>query len=311
MNRIWSSSQFLRNTKFAVASAVAVILALTVVPVSHASRNGVEEPTNTFTVGITFKFDGVDQLCSGAMLTPTLLITAAHCAYSTSGSKGTDYQLTAPGIPLDAAINPTIVQPKVIKIFTNPTFTTQDANNNQDLAILQLDKAFPVKSYLKVATKAQILAMDSSTAIAGYGYGRVFETGMSYSIYPRKYDLQWRVIDTSTPYVNTFNIISPSATACKGDSGGPIVATQKDGSKVLVGVISGASLIVDGCGSPAADNMYYLRFTTAFAFMPLISSLYDPVVGKAKITIKCKKGSTIKKVTAVKPICPKGYVKVK
>jgi hypothetical protein len=28
-----------------------------------------------------------------------------------------------------------------------------------------------------------------------------------------------------------------------------------------------------------------------------------------KITITCTKGKTIKKVTALKPVCPKGYVK--
>ena len=33
--------------------------------------------------------------------------------------------------------------------------------------------------------------------------------------------------------------------------------------------------------------------------------------GAGKTTITCKKGKVVKKVTALKPVCPKGYKKVK
>lgn len=281
---------------------------------ASASRNGVEQPTNTFTVGISFKFGSVDQLCSGAMLSPTLVATAGHCAYSTDGKPGTDYLFTSPGTALDAAIDPRIVQPKVIKIFIDPGFSTLDADNVNDIAFLQLDKPVASKTYLKFATPAELESLTDASPISGYGYGRVFETDAGYSVYPRKYDLQWKAVTSASTLSNTFNLTSPTATACKGDSGGPIVATLPTGKEVLVGMLSGANNVLGGCGNASPDGLFYIRLTLGYPFLPLISSIYDPtavIAAPKKVTIKCKKGAKIKKVTALKPVCPKGYKRVK
>lgn len=297
--------------------ALTILLSLIAAPSAVASRNGVEEPSNTFTIGITFKFGTVEQLCSGALLTPTLVVTAGHCAYSLDGAPGTDYYFTSPGTPLDAAIDPRIVQPKVIKVFTDPLFSTQDANNVNDIAFLQLDKPVISKTFLKFATRAELEQLTASSPIAGYGYGRVFETGVGYSIYPRKYLLQWTPITPTTELSNTFNIASNVAGPCKGDSGGPIVATLPSGKAVLVGALSGANNVLGGCSTPLADGSYSIRMTAGFPFLPLISAVYDPAAlitnpaPAKKITITCKKGSLVKKVTALKPVCPKGYKRSK
>ncbi len=316
MRRTWSSSQRLSKA-FTAALIPALFLSLFTFAPAHASRNGVEEPTNLFTVGITFKFGTVEQLCSGVMLTPTLVATAGHCAYSPTGETGTGYIFTTPGTALDAAIDPRIVAPKVIKIFTDPLFSPLDVNNVNDIAFLQLDKPILVKSYLKFATRSDLEQLTSASSIAGYGYGRVFETGAGYSIYPRKYTMDWAPIDSTTALSNTFSLTSKTSAPCKGDSGGPIVATLPTGKTLLVGLLSGANNVLGGCGNPSTDGLFYIRLTAGFPFLPMISSIYDPAAAivlpapAKKITIKCKKGSYIKKVTAVKPVCPKGYKRVK
>jgi hypothetical protein len=38
---------------------------------------------------------------------------------------------------------------------------------------------------------------------------------------------------------------------------------------------------------------------------------YKPSAAKKKTTITCVAGKTTKKITAVKPVCPKGYIKKK
>ena len=251
------------------------------------------------------------------MLTPTLVATAGHCAYSVTGAPGTDYLFTSPGTALDAAINPTIIQPKVIKVFTDPEFSTLDANNINDIAFLQLDKAVSSKSYLKFATRAELETLSETSTIAGYGYGRVYETNQAYSIYPRRYAMTWRTIDSSTVLANTFNLPSATATACKGDSGGPIVATLPSGREVLVGMLSGASNVLGGCGNPSPDGNFYIRLTAGYPFLSMIASVYNPLANPTptptpvKKTIKCRKGTVVKKVTAIKPVCPKGYKLVK
>lgn len=311
MKRTWSSSQ--RLSKAITTSVLSIALVASSVISANASRNGSVEPTNTFTVGINFKFGEVEQLCSGAALTSTLIATAGHCAFSPTGETGTAYYFTSPGTPLDAAIDPRIVQPKVIKVYSDPQFSVADTNHVNDIVFLQLDKPITVKRYLKFATRSELNLLTAPSAIAGYGYGRVFESGAGYSIYPRRYPMQWKAIDSTTVLANTFDLTSTSSAPCKGDSGGPIVATLPSGKNVLVGVLSGANNVQGGCGSPSTDGLFYIRLTTGYNFLPLIASIYNPatapetpVVAK-KVTIKCKKGSVIKKVTAVKPVCPKGY----
>lgn len=320
MRRTWFSSQ--RQFKaFALSTAILTSALLLINAPAIASRNGVEEPTNTFAVGISFKFGEVEQLCSGAMLNPTVVVTAAHCFYSPNGETGTSYIFTSPGTPLDAAIDPRIIQPKIIKTYSDSQFTALDTNNFNDIIFLQLDKPVLSKTYLKFATLEELEQLTSTSPIFGYGYGQVFETGAGYSIYPRKYQLQWTPIDTQTVRTSTITLGSAVATPCKGDSGGPIVATLPTGRQVLVGALSGANNVQGGCGNKSSNGLYFIRMTVGYPFLPLISSVYDPAAPilaptptatpAKKVTIKCKKGSLIKKVTAVKPVCPKGYKRVK
>ena len=314
MRRTWSSSRRLYKAFASVLTALFLLSLFTLSP-AKASLNGVEEPSNQFTIGITFRFGLSEQLCSGIALNPTVVATAAHCVLSTNGEIGSDYYFTTPGTPLDAAIDPRIIQPRVIKSIYDPSFSPLDSNNLNDIAFLHLDKPLPVTTFLKFATKSELEQLTESSTVAGYGYGRVFETDQPYSIYPRKYQLSWTVMKTSAPWSNTFAISSFSSAPCKGDSGGPIVATLPSGKVVLVGVLAGAQNVKGGCATQDKDGRFYIRLTAGFPFLPLISSLYDPAavspIPAKKITIKCKKGSYIKKVTAVKPVCPKGYKRVK
>ena len=313
MRRTWFSSQ--PQFKKLVALLAAAFLISLSPNNAFASRGGVEERNNPFAVGMSFKFAGVDELCSGLLLAPTLIVTAGHCYYSPKGDIGTDYIFTAPGQPLDAPLDPRIAQPKIVKAFLDPTFNTKEFNNVNDIAFLQLDKALPGSKFLKIATLDQVKAL-GSVVLKGYGYGKVYETNSDYSVYPRMYSMTWVPLDSVTATSNTFVVPSATSVPCKGDSGGPIVATLPSGEQILVGALSGASAVVNGCGTPATDGNFYIRLTVAYPYLSLISSIYDPLkvptaspspTPTKKVTIKCKKGTVIKKVTAIKPVCPKGY----
>lgn len=318
MRRTWSSLRLRFNYRFA---ALPLALLLSASPLQAiASINGTEQPTNPFTVGITFKFGDIEHLCSGAMLTPYIVVTAGHCVNNPYGETATAYLFTSPGTALDAAIDPRIMQPQVVKFFVPSTFIPTVANSANDIAFLQLDKPVLSKVYLKIATRAELEQLTSSSPISGYGYGQVFETGAGYSIYPRKYDLTWKPVDSSTVIENTFSLTSKLSAPCKGDSGGPIVATLPSGKQVLVGALTGANNVLGGCSTLNEDGLYFTRLTLGYPFLPLIAGIYDPAAPvvvptpkpsatptTVKKTIKCRKGSVIKKVTAIKPVCPKGY----
>jgi len=315
MKRIWSSSRFPRNPKFSIAALISISLIVTSAQPVNASRGGIEEPGNSFTVGFTFKFGSVDQLCSGALISPTVIATARHCVYSSAGEYATDYIFSPPGTELDAAINPNLIPVKVKRLVLDPNFKSDLNNRVNDIAFIQLDKALGTKGFIKIASKANIQAIETST-VYGYGYGAVFETGINYSVYPRRYSLDWIKSETQTILSNTFSLPSKINSACRGDSGGPIVAKTPTGESILIGLLSGAADVVDNCGTKSSDGNFYMRLTAAHPFLPLIVDIYNPnatpspsVAPIKKKTITCIKGKLIKKVTAVNPKCPTGYRK--
>ena len=81
------------------------------------------------------------------------------------------------------------------------------------------------------------------------------------------------------------------------------VATEASGSTAAISVIAvkNGKIIID------VSNFNYSRPKLTIA----MKKGYKPSAASAKTTITCVMGKTTKKITAVKPTCPKGYVKKK
>ena len=65
----------------------------------------------------------------------------------------------------------------------------------------------------------------------------------------------------------------------------------------------------DGWIALSANNFQFSAPTIQVKFTQDAPVLVAPKSISKQITITCIKGKTSKKVTAVKPVCPKGYVK--
>lgn len=277
---------------------------------AQASRGGIERPANTFTIGFTFKNDGVERVCSGALIRPTVVVTAGHCVYGSSGQLGTDYIFTKPGTPLDAAIDPNARQPKILKIFTKPGFDVNRVGLPDDIAFIQLDTPLASTGFIRVATSAEIANLKDQEIAKGYGFGAVYETGADYSVYPREYHIHWNIPKSNS--ATTINLNSSEATACRGDSGGPVTTILPNGEEVLLAVISGAARVIQFCGTPGADGEYTMQATNVQGYLSLIAPLLataTPAPTKKIIKINCYKGKIKKVVSGTNPKCPKGYVK--
>ena len=302
--------QFQRKTFF-IGIVFISILALLVSP-ARASRSGIERPSNTFTVGITFKSAGIERVCSGALIAPTVVVTAGHCVYDSKGNIGTDYYFTAPGIALDAAINPNVKPVKFLKAFSKSGFDVNAPGLPYDIAFIQLDSPLAKSGFIRVATATEVSKLADNEIAKGYGYGAVPELGMGYSIYPREYHIHWnapKIFPASTIHLN-----SDSASACTGDSGGPITTVLPTGEEILLAVMSGAARVVEECGTQGIDGEYNMQATVVDTYLPLIKQLLSaatpsPTPTKKIVSIKCYKGKTKKVVSGTNPKCPKGYVK--
>lgn len=284
MTRIWSSSQ----RRFSVI-ALCFSLIIANSNLASASRGGLEDSKNKFTVGFTYNDDTVPSVCSGILIAPKIIVTARHCVRNDSGIDGSDYIFTNPGARIDGPGTPTKISRVVI--------------SDEDLAFILLDAPLSGATYLRVANRETIEGLQDSAPLTGHGYGAVFETQSPYSSIVRKYPLEWRKTGKDPKLANTYELTSGSATACRGDSGGPITATLPNGEQSLVAVMSGAAGVENACGTPGTDGLYRMRVVLVEPYLSLIPEYSYPKITR----ITCTKGTKRISVRGVNPKCPKGY----
>lgn len=286
---------------------------------AFGSRNGVEQKSNSFVVGISFEDQGVPEICSGSLISPTFILTAAHCVVNINGVKHDNFIVNAPGTPIDAPID-VMKQPKISKVFVPEGYFQLATTESQDIAFIQLDRPLATKGFLRLANDDEIKNFNSLNLITGYGHGYVYETAEPYSIYPRAYSLNWgnaKFDNQST----TLQFSSPDTVACSGDSGGPITTKLASGEEVLFAVLHSAAFVKDRCGTKSLEDLFYIQVTLINKFLPLVDSELKksfilptasptPTPKPKLYKITCIKGKTKKYVTGTKPKCPAGYKQI-
>ena len=284
-----------------------LVISLLISSPAKASLGGEEVLGNTFAVGMTFKDAGIEKVCSGALIGPKLIVTAAHCVVGQDGSRNKDFIFTAPGTALDAAIDPSVTPPKIKKIYKPISYTNSSRSSGEDIAFIELDKLIAKKGFIRIATPAEIDSLLKDQLVDGYGYGAVFETKSPYSPYPRKYRMTWRAIYENSALKPRLELTSDVAAACSGDSGGAITTKLPSGEEVLLAVLSGASTVQDLCGQRGLDGLYRMLVTTLNPYLFLVKGIFDPANPAPILKITCWKGKVKRTVKGLDPKCPKGY----
>jgi secreted trypsin-like serine protease len=179
--------------------------------------------------------------CSGALIAPDLVLTAAHCI-----AAGTDYKI----VLYDAQKQPELHD--VRRVAVHPQFAAQGISNHRagaDVALLQL--AAPLaKPVATLGIPNEPIAAGQNFVVAGIGVTRRGDGKSGGTVRAAA------LVSTSAPGRLQIRLVDPAANnaraglgACTGDSGAPVVQDQS-GRNIIVGVVSWSTgpQSTDGCG---------------------------------------------------------------
>ena len=303
----------------ALASFLIIGLSINISP-SFAIYGGSPAIGNKVVVGLLSSEVATSSGCSGGLVAPRIVMTAAHCLTSTVDN----LWISEPGSDLRDLSKKRI---QAERIYIPEGFTTAEFPYQNDFGIVVLKSAFENYETLELATKQQIQEwMSTEVAVLHLGYGctalvdappcRVtsqtpnqLETTLTNAV-PQQF---------ATLAPNTFSVtkISVDRTICGGDSGGPLI--KKVNAKwIYIGAQSSSNGA--GCtktcnmdcaatqGLPAANiSMVQAARELVASKSALPPPTVKPVVKEKTIT--CLKGKISRKASGINPKCPTGFKK--
>jgi secreted trypsin-like serine protease len=213
------------------------LVALTLAAPAAAMVGGAPESHSGIGASVITIVGSRGNFCSGALVAPDLVLTAAHCI-----AGGADFKI----VLYDARRAPELRD--VRRVAVHPQFNPQGMaarRASADVALLQLAQplSMPVAS---VGIPTDPIAAGQPFSVAGIGVSRPGD-GKSGGVVRAA-----QLVSTSQPGRLQIRLVDPAGTglgACTGDSGAP-VAQQQGGRAILVGVVSwstGANNTA-GCG---------------------------------------------------------------
>lgn len=245
-----------KKTAAALAATAAAATALIgVAPSASAAPQPIVGGTTTTTTAYPFMMQITDssqnQFCGGTLVSPTKVVTAAHCMVGETTSS----VRVVGGRTYRNGTNGTVS--RVSRIWIHPSYT--DATNGDDVAVLTLSTSMPYTTAPYVsATQTGVYAAGTTARIVGWG---TTSAGGSSSNQLRTATVPI-VSNTScaSSYGSDFvasdmvcaGYTSGGVDTCQGDSGGPLL---------VGGVLAGITSWGEGCAEAGYPGVY-TRLTT-------------------------------------------------
>ncbi len=220
-----------------------LMVAITVLGIgsAHAMVGGAPAATDAASRAVVTIVGSRGTFCSGALIAPDLILSAAHCV-----QPGADYKI----VQYDAARTPRLLD--VRRVAAHPKFAMADILNHRasaDVALLQLAAPLALAP-IAIGAPEQPLTTGRAFRVIGIGVtvrGDGTSGGIARSASMiatgKPGTLQIRLVDPAT------NNLRSGLGACTGDSGAPVFEDQ-NGRGLIVGVVSwstGANNAA-GCG---------------------------------------------------------------
>jgi uncharacterized delta-60 repeat protein len=236
---------------FAVVAAM--VLFLTQAGSAQAIRGGsnVSASSTPWLVGILA--DGDSVLCTGTVIAPTWILTAAHCVTEETDEgivtfEASEVRVLRPGVN-PSSLGTWETATRAVNVIPNAAYTfNMQFEPWADIALIELDAPIP-------GTKVIALDSTSSTHKSGanvraYGWGSTSNSGASpnaakvanLKVLSGIGDASCRKW-TAAGFTHAASLICAGSTVttnaiCSGDSGGPLVKFNNAGKPVQIGVTS-------------------------------------------------------------------------
>ena len=238
-------------------------------PRAHASVVGGIQATAGTWPFVAFVADLQDSTaCSGTVVSPMLVLTAAHCAEDISSgtiAPAAAFRVVTGALDWTASGSGQVLS--VSQVLIDPAFDAATLDDDAALLVLTAPTRAPAIA-LAGPSESSLLTAGTPAAIAGWGYTYGSETTPPTSLYwgstvvqSTAYCTQQETLD-GVLYDPAENVCASdvprfAVAACHGDSGGPLVATAPGGATVQIGITSH--------GDPNCSAAYPSVFTRADA----------------------------------------------
>ena len=258
--------------------AVLAVLLMTVVPASAITFGVPDEGEHPNVGAMIAEFDGEYYIiCSGALISPTVFLTAAHCTYDFAASGQQVY------VSFDEVLDDPVMADATLipgTPYAHPLFATGGANNTYDIGVIVLDE--PASNYYPGIQPAQLPTLGLLDQLAqkgglveqyftavGYGTNRTDKTHAFQSLYflgeRWKADSEFLALNKAWLRLSQ-NPSSGSGGTCYGDSGGPNFLGD---TNIIAGItVTGDRFCRATNTTYRVDTVYAREFLAQFVTLP-------------------------------------------